>query len=76
MTDFQYELDAKDESCPLPVKKTKKILQKMKQGEVLHVMATDPTSEEDISILLQAVADELVETRKEDGTYHFYIKKL
>ena len=76
MTDFQLEIDTRNEKCPQPVKKTKQALKDMGQGEILHIMTTDPASEEDIQVLLGAVKDELLDTRFENGVYHFYIKKL
>jgi len=76
MPDFQHELDSRNESCPIPVMKTKKALKGMSAGEVLHVIATDPASVQDISILLEAMDDELLESVEGgDGEYHFYIKK-
>ena len=76
MPDFQHELDARNESCPMPVMKTKKMLRSIAAGEVLHVIATDPASVQDITILLESLNDELVETTEADGEYHFYIKKV
>ena len=75
MPDFQQEIDARNENCPMPVMETKKALKSMHAGEVLHVVATDPVSVQDISILLDALEDELIETSEADGEYHFYIKK-
>lgn len=75
MPDFQQELDSRNESCPMPVMKTKKMLKGMSAGEVLHVIATDPASVQDITILLEAMDDELIETSEAGGEYHFYIKK-
>ena len=37
-------LDAKGLNCPLPILKTKVLLNKMKAGEILYVEATDPHS--------------------------------
>jgi len=76
MPDFQQELDSRNESCPIPVMKTKKTLKKMSAGEVLHVIATDPASVQDITILLEALDDELIESSEGGGEYHFYIKKV
>jgi len=75
MTEFQYELDARGEKCPSPVKKTKQILNQMDHDDVVHVMTTDPASEHDLSILLKAVDDEMLESSNEDGVFHYYIKK-
>lgn len=75
MPDFDQELDSRNESCPIPVMKTKKLLKTMSSGEVLHVIATDPASVQDIAILLEAMDDELIEKSEGGGEYHFYIKK-
>lgn len=75
MPEFQHELDSTDESCPIPVMKTKKKLKGMSAGEVLHVIATDPASVQDITILLESLQDELIESAETGGKFHFYIKK-
>lgn len=75
MLEFQYELDARDDSCPSPVIKTKQQLLSMNSGEVLHVMATDPNAAEDIGLLLATLRDELVQTDEQDSVFHFYIRK-
>lgn len=41
-------LDARGLSCPIPLLKTRKVLKDMKQGQVLHVLGTDPGSKEDL----------------------------
>jgi len=43
-TGFDHYLDAKGLNCPLPVLKTKLILNRMQPGEILFVEATDPHS--------------------------------
>lgn len=75
MPEFQQELDARNESCPMPVMKTKKALKNMASGEVLHVMATDPASVEDIGTLLESLDASITEKNEEGGVYHFYIEK-
>ena len=75
MANFTHEVDARNESCPIPVMRTKKALKNMKAGEILHVIATDPASVQDITILMEALKDKLIESNKIDGEYHFYIKK-
>ena len=75
MVNFQYELDARGLCCPAPVKKTKKLLNRMSRNDVLHIMATDPTSEQDLAVLLGAIEDELLESCCDDGVFHYYIKK-
>lgn len=74
MIEFQHELDARNESCPMPVMKTKKALKGMASGEVLHVIATDPASVDDINILLENLNASIIENNEDGGEYHFYIK--
>jgi TusA-related sulfurtransferase len=47
----------------------------MPVGDVLHVLATDPTSVDDIAILLPALACEMLETQESNAEYHFFIRK-
>ncbi len=75
MLEFEHELDARDESCPGPVIKTKQRLLSMNTGEVLHVMATDRNAAEDIALLLATLHDELVKSDLKDSVFHFYIRK-
>lgn len=75
MLEFQHELDARDECCPGPVIKTKQRLLSMSSGEVLHVMATDPSAVEDIELLLATLHEELLQSDKQDSVFHFYIRK-
>ena len=75
MPEFQHELDTRNESCPMPVMKTKKALKKLASGEVLFVKATDPASVDDISALLENLDSSIIESSKEGDEYHFYIKK-
>lgn len=75
MIEFQTEIDARGLSCPMPVMKAKKVLKHLPTGDVLHVIATDPASVQDIEILLESLEDEMIEASEVNGEYHFYIKK-
>lgn len=75
VVEFQHEIDARNESCPSPVIKTKDILLKMSRGEVLHLISTDSTSQQDIKTLLDVLDDELLSSSQSNGEYHFFIKK-
>ncbi|HEB99726.1 MAG TPA: sulfurtransferase TusA family protein [Thiotrichales bacterium] len=75
MPEFNQELDTSGLNCPMPVMKTKKALKGMNAGEVLHVIATDPASNEDIPALIEELDAEIIESGQEGGAYHFYIRK-
>ena len=44
---FDREVDARGLNCPLPILRTKKALNDMTTGQVLRIMATDPSAVRD-----------------------------
>lgn len=75
MPTFDVELDTSGLNCPMPVMKTKKMLQSLTAGQVLHLLATDVGTKSDIPALVNKTGDQIVETSEEGGKFHFYIKK-
>ena len=75
MTAFSKEVDASGLHCPMPVLRSKKALDSMVSGEVLHIIATDPASKNDIPSFAKTTRNELVEAREEAGKFHYYIRK-
>ena len=75
MTAFNKELDASGLHCPMPVLRSKKALDGMASGEVLHIISTDPASKNDIPSFAKATHNELLEAREEAGKFHYYIRK-
>ena len=74
-TQADVEVDASGLNCPMPVLKTKKAIVKMQPGQVLHLIATDSGSIDDIPPLLVHLNCELLESNTTDGKFHFYIRK-
>lgn len=72
---FDTEVDAVGLECPLPLLKTKQALNHMHSGQVLHIMTTDPGSTIDFAVFAQRSQNELLDSREENGTYHFIIRK-
>jgi len=75
MPTFDKELDATGLTCPMPIMKTKKMLQTLSAGQVLHLIATDPGTRSDIPALLGKTGDHIIETSITDDKFHFYIRK-
>lgn len=75
MADFDNELDASGLNCPLPILRAKKALSALDSGKVLHIIATDPGSVKDFESFSKQTGNELMESREEDGKFHFLIKK-
>jgi len=61
--------------CPLPVVKTKLELEKMKEGEILKVLADDPGAKSDFPNWCKETGNELLKTEETDGVLVFYIRK-
>ncbi len=68
-------LDAKGLKCPIPVLRARRAMKPLAAGEVLEVQATDPTSVQDFRAFCETTGDELLESREDDGVYHFRIRK-
>ncbi len=78
-SDIQYDdsLDAKGLNCPLPILKTKVLLNRMQPGQVLYVEATDPHSVVDFEAYCARTGHELIHNvEDEDGVYAFYIRRI
>ncbi|MFF2481419.1 sulfurtransferase TusA family protein [Paenibacillus sp. NPDC058071] len=68
-------LDAKGLACPLPIVRTKKEIEKMEQGQVLEVHATDKGSKNDLTAWARSTGNELLGDAEENGVFKFWIRK-
>ncbi|MEM6998819.1 MAG: sulfurtransferase TusA family protein [Pseudomonadota bacterium] len=72
---FDEYLDAKGLNCPLPILKTKVLLNKMDAGAIIKVEATDPHSQIDFEAYCARTKHELVQSSLLDDVYIFFIKR-
>ena len=68
-------LDTRGLSCPLPVLRARKAMQKLAPGALLRVLATDPGTVKDMSAFCRASGHELVESRAQQDEFHFLLRK-
>lgn len=68
-------LDARGLDCPLPIVKTKKLVEEMDTGEILKVLATDPGSKRDFESWCKKTGNNLLEASENDGVFTYVIKK-
>lgn len=68
-------LDAKGLNCPLPILKTKVLLNKMHGGEILYVEATDPHSVIDFEAYCARTDHKLLQIQEEENLFKFYIRR-
>jgi tRNA 2-thiouridine synthesizing protein A len=72
---IDQSLDAKGLNCPLPILKTKVLLNKMAPEEILFVQATDPHSQVDFEAYCARTEHEIIKFELNDDVYCFYIKR-
>ena len=68
-------LDVKGLKCPLPVLRARKALKPLAPGELLEVLATDPSSVQDFASFCETTGHALVASEEADGVYVFKIRK-
>ena len=73
--DTETLLDASGLTCPMPLLKAKKALNGMQPGMLLRVVATDPGSVRDFEVFSAQSGHALLESRQEDGSYFYLLKK-
>ena len=69
------EIDCSGLCCSLPLVEARYKLDKMNVGETLEVIATSPSSQEDMELLTSLKQFDLVRSWKEQDKFHFIIKK-
>jgi tRNA 2-thiouridine synthesizing protein A len=72
---YNLEFDARGLKCPMPVIKVRKILQSLKPGEIILVLADDPGAKRDFPAFCAQTGDEIIRSEEENGVLKFYIKK-
>ena len=75
MAEVASELDARGLRCPEPVMLLHKAMAGLAPGELLRVVATDPTTERDIPQFCRFLGHELVEQHHDDDEYVYLLRK-
>jgi len=74
--DIDESLDAVGLTCPLPLLKAKQALNKMRPGQVLSVVCTDPGSVRDFQVFANQSGHLLMRSTAVEGRYSFWLKKV
>jgi tRNA 2-thiouridine synthesizing protein A len=74
---MRHELDAQGLFCPEPVMLLHHLIREMQDGEIVHVLATDPSTRRDIPKFCQFLGHALVETAADPAgqVFHYVIRK-
>lgn len=74
--EIRFHLDAQGLFCPEPVMMLHNKVRDMSVGELLSVLATDPSTTRDIPKFCAFLGHELVSQEKhEGGVFHYVIRK-
>jgi len=68
-------LDAKGLSCPMPLLRTKKEMDKLNVDEILEVLGTDPGSRNDLPGWCTRSGNVYLGEKEDSGFFRFYIQK-
>lgn len=73
--DHHLLLDARGLYCPEPVMLLHNRVREMEHGDLLRVLATDPSTERDIPKFCRFLGHELVEESHDSNEYSYLIRK-
>ena len=76
MTKIHKTVDARGLSCPMPITKSMQAIKKIRIGQVLEILTTDPDSKRDIPIWATATKQELISfEEKGPKDFRFLVKR-
>jgi tRNA 2-thiouridine synthesizing protein A len=72
----EIRVDCIGETCPVPLVETRKALRKAKEGDIVEVIGTHPSSKKEIPMAVQAMGLELLEVKDEkEGVWKIRIRR-
>jgi len=74
-TEYSAELDARGLFCPEPVMMLHNRINDVEPGQVLRVVATDPSTTRDIPRFCRFLGHELVGETEQQGEYVYLIRR-
>ena len=74
-TQADYEIDATGLVCPEPLMIVRNKVREMTSGEVLFVLATDPSTERDFANFCRFMGHEMVAREHVGDEYRYLIRK-
>lgn len=71
----EIKVDCTGETCPIPLVETRKALRKAKEGDIVEVIGTHPSSKKEIPMAVKALGLELMDIQEKDGVWKIRIRK-
>jgi tRNA 2-thiouridine synthesizing protein A len=67
-------LDCRGLSCPMPLLKIKKAVGKMKPGQIIEILGTDPGTKNDLPGFASKASHTYLGEKEDEGFTRFYLK--
>ena len=71
----EIKVDCTGEICPVPLVETRKALRKAKEGDIVEVVGTHPSSKKEIPMAVKALGLELLDIQEKDGVWKIKIRR-
>ena len=71
----EIKVDCTGETCPIPLVETRKALRKAKEGDIVEVIGTNPSSKKEIPMAVKALGLELMDIQEKDGVWKIRIRR-
>ena len=71
----EIKVDCTCETCPVPLVETRKALRKAKEGDIVEVIGTHPSSKKEIPMAIKALGLKLIDIEEKDGVWKIRIQR-
>ena len=71
----EIKVDCTGETCPVPLVETRKAVRKAKEGDIVEVVGTHPSSKKEIPMAVKAMGLELLEIDEKEGVWKIRIRR-
>jgi len=71
----EIKVDCTGEICPVPLVETRKALRKAKEGDIVEVIGTHPSSKKEIPMAVKALGLKLIDINEKGGVWRIRIRR-
>ena len=71
----EIKVDCLGETCPIPLVETRKALRKAKEGDIVEVIGTHPTSKKEIPMAVKSLGLKLIDVQQKGEVWKIRIRR-
>ncbi len=71
----EIKVDCSGETCPVPLVETRKALRKAREGDIVEVTGTHPSSKKEIPMAVKALGLKLLDVEETGGVWKIRIQR-